>query len=145
MPKHKVLTPERRVARKMKDRRLLWIEMLEQLRFGSPEAPQILPGNCQDFLDFLVAKYWTNAWNDIPKPRFETHKLKLVDASIDELFFLLPEGWARTEKLPKSEENHPIFMECGDSMIYLDGRCRINKLYRENPNQQIKIWLISEM
>lgn len=139
MPKNKVLTPELIEERKIKDRRTAWIEMIEQLRFGSPVAKSVKPGNCQDMLDFLVTRYC----KDSTPVSHMTHQAKLREAPVWALFQELPnEEWARKERPPKSEENHPIFIKDSSGHIYLDGRRRLNKWYREDPNQIVKYWCI---
>lgn len=129
-------------AHRLKKTRLQWIEMIEQLRHGSPVAKEVEPGQCQDMLDFLVNRYWPFECQ-APKLRFETNKLKLKQAEAADLFNALPnEEWARKERPPRSEENFPIFLKAKDRLIYLDGRRRINKWYREDANAIIPYWEI---
>lgn len=132
-------TPERQ----LKARRLQWIDMLEQLRFGSPSASEILPGQCQDMLDFLVLKYMPIGTS---LPRHETHGLKISSNRALTLHNLLPdEKWARKSRPPHDYNGHPIFYRLCKNIYYLDGRRRINAYAKKHPNKIIKYWLIYEI
>lgn len=132
-------------ARELKRRRLRWIKMIEQLRFGSPSAREIAPGQCQDMLDFLVARYWDYDIADVPPLlRFDRETLSLEKATVAELRELLPdEPWARKERPPHSTDNYPIFLHVNNRLIYLDGRRRINACYNDDPDAIMKYWRIN--
>lgn len=121
------------VEREEKIARLQWVDMLTQLRFGSPTAPGILPGQCQDMLDYLVDKYAPGE----PYPRLETHRLLFKKATAAQLRFWLPqEDWALKRRPPHSNYGHPIFL----GKTYLDGRRRINTYYEADPDQIVYYW-----
>lgn len=124
----------------LKKKRLRWVEMVHQLRYGSPVSREVLPGNCQDMLDWLIAREWPFD-TPAPMPRHETHSLFLKRLPIKTLFRALPE-WAQTERKPKSMEDYPIFYFARGRLIYLDGRRRINTIFRRNPNESVQFWQI---
>ncbi|MCK5446244.1 MAG: hypothetical protein KAI73_11525 [Rhodospirillaceae bacterium] len=122
----------------LKYRRMFWVEMINQLRFGAPGIKDILPGECQSILDWLAERA------SIPKKlRYETHLIDLKSDTAEALMAYLPD-WADTPRIPHSEEGHPIFYKQDDCLIYLDGRRRINVWYREDPQQKIKYWVIED-
>lgn len=129
------------VAKPEKSRRIRWVMMLNQLRFGSGTVPDVLPGNCQDMLDHLFRREWRG--DGEPKmPRYSTHRLEIRKATAQELLGMLPE-WARgCMREPGSDDGMPIFFEHDGVCAYLDGRRRINKWFRECPEKNHKFWVI---
>ena len=115
----------------------LWLNMLWQLRYRSKVTAHIPPGDCQAMLDYLTERECGTTL------RHDSASLVLQEYTAEELFSMLPTR-AHTTRQPGSEEGHPIFIK-RDTMIYLDGRRRINKWNLENPKQKHKVWVIHEI
>ena len=130
-----------KVARRdAKQRRKLWIEMIHQLRFGSPTTPHIEPGECQTFLDFLVEREWPFE-SPAPKPRFWNHKLTREKIKVETLFNLLPD-WLTKLREPKSLDGFPIFYRANNTLFYIDGRRRLSHMHNQNPNALTNVWVL---